>query len=199
MSKIQNYQDYLAKHPEWESALQLLHELISKTELEPSIKWGAPVYTLQNKNVVGLGAFKSYVGLWFFNGALLEDKDKVLHNAQEGKTKAMRQWRFSAEKDIKKRLVTRYLKEAIENQRAGKTIKPQKADPSFELPPELAQLFKTRKKLHQQFESLTPYKQKEYAQHIGSAKREATRQSRLEKAIPLIEQGLGLNDKYRNC
>ncbi|MCW8875701.1 MAG: YdeI/OmpD-associated family protein [Kangiellaceae bacterium] len=199
MPKINSYQDYLKKHPEWERELELLHQLISKTELEQTIKWGAPVYTLQNKNVVGLGAFKSYVGLWFFNGVLLKDKDKVLVNAQEGKTKAMRQWRFNSEKEIKKRQLTSYLKEAIENQRAGKSIKPEKTNTSLELPQELQQLLKTRKELRQQFNSLTPYKQKEYAEHIGSAKRETTRQSRLEKAIPLIEKGVGLHDKYRNC
>ena len=47
------------------------------------------------------------------------------------------------------------------------------------------------------FDSLTPFKQKEYSEHIGSAKQEKTRISRLEKSIPLIAEGKGLNDKYR--
>ncbi|MBK7633096.1 MAG: hypothetical protein IPJ13_01585 [Saprospiraceae bacterium] len=44
--------------------------------------------------MVGLAAFKSYTGIWFFQGGLLDDKQQFLMNAQEGKTKAMRQWRF---------------------------------------------------------------------------------------------------------
>jgi len=65
-----------------------------------TIKWSAPVYTFEGKNLVGLGAFKSYVGLWFFQGSLLNDKKKKLINAQEGKIKALRQWRFNSVKEI---------------------------------------------------------------------------------------------------
>ncbi len=68
--------------------------------MKETIKWGAPVYTLDYKNIVGLGAFKSYVGLWFFQGALLNDEKKKLINAQEDKTKALRQWRFNSVKKI---------------------------------------------------------------------------------------------------
>ena len=32
-----------------------------------------------------------------------------------------------------------------------------------------------------------------------TAKREETRLARLEKIIPMIKQGIGLNDKYKNC
>ena len=60
-----------------------------ETELLETIKWGVPVYTLNDKNVLGMGAFKSYVGIWFFQGAFLDDPQKKLINAQEGKTKAL--------------------------------------------------------------------------------------------------------------
>jgi len=199
MTKITSYQEYLEAHSEWQTELSVLDALISKTELERTIKWAAPVYTLSGKNVVGLGAFKSYVGLWFFNGALLTDKNKLLHNAQEGKTKAMRQWRFSSLEDMDEVKILLYLEEAIANQKAGKVVKPTKSSTKFILPEELKNLFDERKELFEKFQSLTQYKQKEYADHIGSAKKESTRQSRLEKAIPLIENGVGLHDKYRDC
>ena len=72
--------------------------------LEETVKWGGPVYVADGKNIVGLGAFKSYFALWFFQGALLADQEKVLVNAQEGRTKALRQWRFENKREIKTRL-----------------------------------------------------------------------------------------------
>ncbi|MDT0687112.1 DUF1801 domain-containing protein [Autumnicola psychrophila] len=37
------------------------------------MKWGAPVYTLEGKNVIGLAAFKNHCAMWFFNGASLKE------------------------------------------------------------------------------------------------------------------------------
>ncbi|MFZ0490545.1 MAG: DUF1801 domain-containing protein, partial [Salegentibacter sp.] len=67
---VKNAEEYIAKHQKWDEELNILREMLLSTELGESIKWGAPVYTLNNKNVVGLGAFKNHCGLWFFNGAL---------------------------------------------------------------------------------------------------------------------------------
>ena len=198
MDKITDADSYLNKHSQWQDILSRLRQAIISTGLEETIKWGAPVYTLDGKNVVGLGAFKSYAGLWFFNGALLTDPKKVLVNAQEGKTKALRQWRFNSVDELDEQLVIQYVNEARANQAAGKTIKPEKSAPAA-IPEELAAALNADETLKVNFEQLAPYKQKEYIEHIGSAKREATRQSRLEKALPMIRDGKGLHDKYRNC
>ena len=188
---------FIEKKSEWKAALSKLRKILKETELEESIKWGSPVYSFGTKNVVGLGAFKSYVGLWFFQGVFLKDEANVLENAQEGKTKALRQWRFASADEIDVDLVKAYVLEAIENQKAGKELKPQKK--KLEIPMELSALFTQDKELRSAFNSLTPGKQREYADHIGSAKQEKTRLSRLEKAIPMIKDGVGLHDKYKNC
>lgn len=198
MEKAKTVDDYLARHPEWETALVRLRALILSTGLTETIKWGAPVYTLDNKNIVGIGAFKNYAGLWFFQGALLEDKKKILVNAGEGTAKAMRQLRFESEDEIDEVLVKRYVKEAIENQKQGKEIKPEKKK-ELVIPDELATAFSNDPQLRKSFDTLTPYKQREYADHIGGAKQEKTRLSRLEKSIPMIQKGIGLHDKYRDC
>ena len=39
---------------------------------------------------------RDYVGLWFYQGALLSDPQQVLINAQTGRTKASRQWRYTS-------------------------------------------------------------------------------------------------------
>lgn len=79
----------------------------------------ANIYTINNKNVVSIGAFKSHCGIWFFQGALLNDAHRVLQNAQEGKTKAMRQWRFNKDSTIDAELIHLYVQEAIENEKKG--------------------------------------------------------------------------------
>ena len=94
MQRHSTVDSYIDGHIEWRDGLTALRNILLETELEETVKWGAPCYVYQKKLVVGIGAFKSYLGLWFHQGALLKDKHKKLINAQEGKTKALRQWRF---------------------------------------------------------------------------------------------------------
>lgn len=197
MKKIHAVEEYIEENNHFGEALTILRDIINTTELEETIKWSAPVYTLNNKNVVGLGAFKNHFGIWFFNGVFLKDKHSVLVNAQEEKTKALRQMRFQSIDDIDKNMVLAYVKEAIENQKLGKEIKPDRSKKETVIPPELQVVLVGD--LKTSFENLSPYKQREYCEYISSAKRDATKQTRLEKIKPMILQGMGLNDKYKNC
>ncbi|MPQ46227.1 hypothetical protein GCQ56_04320 [Marinifilum sp. N1E240] len=199
MQRAANVEEYLEIKNEWKNELNLLRSIIQKTELVECIKWGAPTYTIADKNVVGLGAFKGYVGLWFFQGALLSDTKKLLLNAQEGKTNAMRQMRFTSLNEIDEDTILYYLEEAILNQKEGKTVPIAKKSSKFKIPTELKQALDADLKAADMFAKFTAYKQKEYALHIAQAKREATKLKRIEKIIPMILKGIGLNDKYRNC
>jgi len=199
MQRAANVEEYLEIKNEWKNELNLLRSIIQKTELVECIKWGAPTYTIAGKNVVGLGAFKGYVGLWFFQGALLSDTKKLLLNAQEGKTNAMRQMRFTSLNEIDEDTILYYLEEAILNQKEGKTVPIAKKSSKFKIPTELKQALDADLKAADMFAKFTAYKQKEYALHIAQAKREATKLKRIEKIIPMILKGIGLNDKYRNC
>ena len=198
MQRAKHVDDYIEKHPDWRDALLKLRKLLQATELEETVKWGAPCYTLDGKNVVGIAAFKEYVGLWFHQGVFLKDPDRVLVNAQEGTTKALRQWRFADAKAIKVGRVKAYLKEAILNQRAGKAVKPDRGKPVV-VPAELKAALAKRAKAKRGFAALTMGKQREYADYISSAKRDETKATRLAKILPMIEAGVGLNDKYRSC
>lgn len=189
---------YLEKHDRWKKELEKLRAILLTTELTETIKWGAPTYTFNNKNVVGIGAFKSYCGLWFFQGALLNDTANVLYNAQEGKTKALRQWRFESEGEIDKKLILKYVQQAIDNQKKGLEIKPE-TNKTLVLGQELEALFKEDTAFKTAFYKLTPGKQREYAQYITDAKRAVTKIKRLEKIMPMILEGKGLHDKYKNC
>jgi uncharacterized protein YdeI (YjbR/CyaY-like superfamily) len=184
------------RHGLWAEELELLYSIVRSTELEETIKWGGPCFTINGKNVLGIGGFKSYVGIWFHQGVFLKDLQKVLVNASEEKTKALRQWRFQSVKEIKPKLVKAYVLEAIENAKAGKELKPEKKK-TGDLPEELKSAFKKEKILQSNFSQLTPFKQREYIDYILDAKQEKTRIVRVEKSIPLILEGKGLNDKYR--
>ncbi len=199
MKKIYSVEEYIEEHAHFSEALILLRDIINSTELIETVKWSAPVYTINNKNVLGLCAFKNHFGIWFFNGVFLKDEYKLLVNAQENKTKALRQMRFEHVNDIDKHIVLNYIKEAIENQKLGKEIKPQHTKKEILIPKELSELLSSNPSLKTSFNSITPYKQREYCDYISSAKREATKQTRLEKITPMILQGIGLNDKYKNC
>lgn len=191
--------DYINKKEAWKTELQMLRSVFKNLPVEETIKWGAPTYVYKNKNVVGLAAFKNYCGLWFFQGALLKDEHKVFINAQEGKTKAMLQWRFNNLDEINVDLIKQYVLEALENVDKGIEIKPVRNTKPVVLPKELKEVFKNDSSLKSAFTSLTLSCQREYADYISEAKREATRLRRLEKIKPMILQKIGLHDKYKNC
>lgn len=195
MKKVSTVDEYIASHPAWQELLLHLRKLLRSTGMEEHIKWSAPVYSVEGKNVIGLGAFKEHAGIWFFQGALLSDPAGVLINAQEGKTQALRQWRFLPDDEVDDALVLAYVQEAIANQQAGKEIKPEKKE--LIIPEALEAAFAESATLREAFEALSLSKKREYAEHIASAKREDTRQKRLEKITPMILEGKGLHDKYR--
>lgn len=180
----------------WPEALNRLHAIISKTELVETKKWGMPVFTWNGKNVVGYAGMKNHFGLWFYNGVFLSDPYGVLINAQEGKTKAMRQWRFKSLEEMEESKILEYLKEAIQNEKEGKSWKIEKSS-MLKIPELFKEKLQADSKLKESFEGLTPYKQKEFIEYISEAKRDTTKMIRLEKIIPLILEGIGLHDKYR--
>jgi uncharacterized protein YdeI (YjbR/CyaY-like superfamily) len=198
MKKVNSVEEYIEINSHFGEALTVLRQIINSTDLEETLKWSAPVYTLNGKNVLGLGAFKNHFGIWFFNGVFLKDEKQLLSVAQE-KTKGLRQMRFESHSEIDKNAVLSYIKEAIENQKLGKELKPEKKGNMVIIPKELNATLKTNSLLQDAFKNLTPFKQREYAEYIDTAKRAETKKSRLEKIVPMILKGIGLNDKYKNC
>lgn len=196
MKNFKTVDEYILNAPKGREILIVLREIINTTELVETIKWGIPVYTFNNKNVVGLGAFKSYTGIWFYQGVFLKDDTKVLINASEDKTKGLRQWRFTSADEIDDKLVLKYLNEAIRNQKLGKEITPDR-NKQIRIPGELIEVFKDDKELENRFNQLTPGRKRKFADYVSSAKQIKTRKARVQKIIPLILAYIGLNDKYR--
>ena len=183
------------KTNQWENELEQLHAIICKTPLVETTKWGGPVYTYNNKNVVGIGGFKSYFGIWFFNGVFLKDEKKLLINANEENTKSLRQMRFNSVKEIDEKLILTYIKEAIEIEEKGLVIPKEKKETI--ITESLQNELDKNSELNDKFNTFSPYKQREIIEYIITAKQEKTQISRLQKVILMILEGRGLNDKYR--
>lgn len=183
------------KTNQWSEELELLKSIINKTPLTETTKWGGIVYTYNDKNVLGIGGFKNFFTIWFFKGVFLKDEQEILVNANEGNTKSLRQWRFTSKKEVNEKEVLKYINEAIEVEKAGLEIKPEKRETV--IPEYLQEELDNSTALKAAFEQLKPFKQREYAEFIETARREATKLSRMEKIKPMILDGIGLNDKYR--
>lgn len=188
---------YIGKRPEWAATLEAARRILLDAGLDETVKWGAPAYTLDGRVVVGLGGFKNHCALWFHQGVHLSDPAKKLVNAGEGVTRGMRQWRLARGERPDLRLVRAYALEAVANQRAGRAIRPARRKAPPEPPEELAAALAADARLKAAFEGLTPGRRREYAEHIGGAKRESTRLARLERARPMILAGAGLHDRHR--
>ena len=199
MQKIYSVEDYIEVNPYYAYELSFLRNIINSTDLDETVKWSMPTYCFNGKNIGGVGAFKNHFCLWFHNGAFLKDEQNLLINAQENKTKALRQMRFKTKVDINEAAVLAYVKKAIENQRLGLEIKPQRITKDVVVPDELKALLKSNTELNTNFKALTQGKQREYCDYISEAKREATKQKRLEKITPMILSGISLHEKYKNC
>ena len=189
--------EYINDKKIWTQELNLLRSVLLELSLEETIKWGAPVYVYKGKNIVGLSAFKDYCGLWFFQGSFLKDDENVLINAQEGKTQAMRQWRFPKLESIQPDLVKKYVLEAIKNSQEGKELRPQKNIKPLIIPHELQLVLDEDKRLKEAFEQYSLSKKREFTDYVSEAKREATKQKRIEKITLMIIKGVGLYDKYK--
>lgn len=198
MTKIITVDEYINKHSAWTVQLKLLRKLLNSFPFTETIKWGAPVYTLEGKNLIGIGAFKYHYALWLFQGALLQNNTELLVNAQEGKTSALRQIRFDEESLIQTEVLFKYINESIELFKQGEVIKPN-LKKEIIIPSQLLEHFEKDKDSCKAFSGLSLGKQREYSGYIIEAKREETKQKRIEKIIPMIKVGIGLNDKYKNC
>ena len=196
MKRAKSVDDYIRDAAQWQAELGKLREVLKGTKLTEEVKWGAPCYTWKGKNIVGIGGFKSYFGLWFHQGALLKDDAGVLINAQEGKTKALRQWRMSSGRDIKPAVIKRYVSESIAHVDAGREIKADRSK-AIVVPDELQNAMRRFKGATAAFRELRPGLQREYADYVANAKRDDTKLKRVEKILPMIVAGKGLNDRYR--
>lgn len=185
---------FILNAKKWQDEFAALRELVLGSELTEELKWGVPCYTIGQKNVVLIHGFKEYCGMLFVKGALLKDPAGILIQQTEN-VQSARQVRFTNVQEIiaLEPTLRSYIREAIENEKAGRKVD-LKATPEFSMPEEFRKQLDSDPALKTAFERLTPGRQRAYLLHFSSPKQVATRESRIEKCIPLILAGKGLND-----
>ena len=184
---------FFRKAKKWVEESEKLRAILLDCPLTEELKWGEPCYTYQGKNVVLIGAFKEYVTLLFFMGALLSDPHGLL--VTPGKLQAGRQIRFNTVRDITamETMIKTYIYEAIEVEQAGLKVALKKHS-DYVIPEELEKKLDEIPALKAAFEALTPGRQRGYMIHIAQPKQSKMRESRVEKCMARILEGKGLND-----
>jgi len=181
----------------WKKEMQLLRRIILSAigpQVQEERKWGWPCYTWQGKNIVLIHTFKSYCALLFFKGALLKDPHHLLVQ-QTAHVQAARQMRFRSAEEIERLapLISSYIQQAVEVEKSGIQVKLRPIE-QYPVPEEFQQKLNEDPQLKQAFESLTPGRRKAYLLYFAAPKQSKTRIARIEKYIPQILQGRGLQD-----
>lgn len=185
---------YFNKTEKWQEEIKKLRTIVLDCGLTEELKWGTPCYTFQGKNVVLIHTFKEYCALLFFKGALLQDTNGVLIQQTE-RVQAARQIRFTTIQEIVELVpvVKTYIYEAIEVEKVGLKVD-LKETKEFTVPEEFQKKLTELPVLKAAFEALTPGRQRAYLLHFSQPKQSKTRESRIEKYMPQILHGKGLND-----
>ena len=185
---------FLNRTRKWHDEFEKLRKIILECHLTEELKWGNPCYTSQNRNVVLMHGFKEYCALLFFKGALLSDPEGILIR-QTQNVQAARQIRFTSVREVVKLkpMVKAYIREAVEAEKSGRKMNFKKTE-QFAVAEEFQNKLNERPALKRAFAALTPGRQRGYLLYFSSAKQSKTRASRVEKSMPRILAGKGLDD-----
>jgi uncharacterized protein YdeI (YjbR/CyaY-like superfamily) len=185
---------YFSEAEKWQKELSKLRKIVLGCGLTEELKWGCPCYSFQKSNIVLIHVFKEYCALLFFKGALLNDPNDILIQ-QTKNVQAARQIRFTNVGEIVKMeaALKDYIYEAIEVEKAGLKVSFKKTT-EFNIPEEFQKKLDKISALKTAFDALTPGRQRAYLLYFSAPKQSKTRESRIEKSMPQILKGKGLND-----
>lgn len=185
---------FFKKAKQWNEEFLLLREIVLDCDLTEDFKWMHPCYTYGDKNVVLIHGFKDYCALLFHKGALLSDPHRILVQQTEN-VQAGRQLRFTSAQQINEMqlIIKTYIDEAIEVEKKGLQVTFNK-NTEQNVPEELHNKFAEIPQLKVAFEALTPGRQRAYLLYFTGAKQSKTRESRIEKYLPHILSGKGMDD-----
>ena len=185
---------FFTRAKKWQEEFEELRRIVVDCGLTEELRWGKPCYTFQNKNIVLIHGFKEYCALLFSKGALLKDAKGILIQQTEN-VQAARQSRFTNVRGIASLEPTlkAYIHEAIEVEKAGLEVNYKKTS-DFKVPEEFQNKLDVSPALETAFGALTPGRQRGYLLYFSAAKQSKTRESRVEKCMPQILKGKGLDD-----
>lgn len=185
---------YFNKAEKWQEAIEKLRMIVLDCQLTEELKWGCPCYTLEGNNIVLIHVFKEYCAFLFMKGALLKDPIGILVQQTEN-VQSARQIRFTSAEEIEEmeHILKVYIQDAIEVEKSGLEVEFKKTT-EFNMPEEFQKKLDENPDLEHAFEALTPGRQRGYLLYFSGAKQSKTRTARVEKYMPKILDGKGLND-----
>lgn len=185
---------FFEKASKWQEEYKLLRTIVLDCGLIEELKWGVPCYTFQQTNVVLIHGFKDYCAFLFHKGALLNDAEGILIQQTEN-VQAARQIRFTSLEQIleMKSILKAYIFEAIEVEKEGLKVELKKTT-EFKMADEFQAVLNEMTELKTAFYALTPGRQRAYLLYFSAPKQAKTREARVEKYIPKILDGKGLED-----
>jgi uncharacterized protein YdeI (YjbR/CyaY-like superfamily) len=186
---------FFEKAEKWREEYEKLRMIILDCGLTEEYKWMHPCYTFEGSNIVLIHGFKEYCAILFIKGALLKDARGVLIQQTEN-VQAGRQIRFTNVQEIValEPTLKAYIQEAVEVEKAGLKVEHKKTA-EYTVPEEFINKLEEVPGLQDAFEALTPGRQRAYILYFSAPKQSKTREARIEKYIPQILNGKGLNDQ----
>jgi len=183
-----------SKTKNWQEEFKALRSIVLSCHLTEELKWGWPCFLFEGRNVVLMHGFKEYCALLFFKGALLKDTKGILIQ-QTPNVQSARQIRFTSAAEIVKLkgVLKAYIKQAIEVEKSGLKVVLKKTE-DYKVPLELQNKLDKNPAFKTAFNVLTPGRQRAYIFYFSSAKQSSTREARVEKYMPQIFKGKGLDD-----
>jgi uncharacterized protein YdeI (YjbR/CyaY-like superfamily) len=190
---------YFNKAGKWQAELQQLRTIVLdpiaiSCQLTEELKWGCPCYAYKKSNIVLIHTFKEYCALLFFKGALLNDPNGILIQQTEN-VQSARQVRFTNLPQIVEMgpILKAYIYQAVDVEKAGLKISLKKTA-EFNVPEEFQHKLNEDAALKTAFDALTPGRQRGYLYYFSQLKQSKTREARIEKYIPKILNGKGVDD-----
>jgi uncharacterized protein YdeI (YjbR/CyaY-like superfamily) len=193
---------YISSAPDFaKPILNHLRELIHTAcpEVEETMKWSRPFF-LRCGILCNMAAFKHHCafGYWLYE-LVLDQNDKAAAEwdgaGQFGRITSL------ADLPSDKQLLA-LLKKAVKLNESGAkrpaALRPAKKQELI-VPDDLTAAFKKNKKALTAFEAFSYSHKKEYVQWITEAKREETRQKRIETMLTWLTEGKPRHWKYQNC
>lgn len=185
---------FFNKPRQWGEEFHKLRAIILSCPVNEELKWGWPCYSSEGKNIVLMHGFKEYCALLFFKGVLMKDPKKILIQQTEH-VQGPRQVRFTNAKEIAKMapVLKAYVKNAIEVEKSGVKVK-LKTISEYKVPEEFQRKLDGNAALKKAYEALTPGRRRNYLFYFSQAKQAQTCEARIEKCVPRILKGKGLNE-----
>ena len=163
-------------------------------DVEETLKWSAPAFTLDGKILLGMSAFKEHAALSFWLGKEVTGSSDDRAMGQFGRLTSASD--LPPDDELEK-----FIRKAAELSGKGRVQRKPKsaAKPPAALHADFTTALAKAPKARATFDAFSPSCRREYADWINEAKRDETRDRRIATAIEWLSEGKKRHWKYENC